>query len=164
MDVFEAIKGRRSIRKYKKQEIDKHILEEIVDAGRWAPTAYNACAWKYVVLTDRKRIEGLVEIVGKNGFFMKDAAAVIIAISKNAKYYIEDTCAGVQNMLLAAYAKGAGACWIAGDKKEYCPQVLSYLNAPADYKLVAIVSCGIPDENPVKTKPDLKDIIKWDKF
>jgi nitroreductase len=116
MDVFEAIKGRRSIRKYKKEEIDRKILEEIVDAGRWAPSAYNACAWKYVVLTDRKRIEGLVEIVGKNGLFMKDASAVIVAVCKEGKYYIEDTCAAAQNILLAAYAKDVGTCWIAGDK------------------------------------------------
>jgi nitroreductase len=164
MDVFEAIKGRRSIRKYKKKEIDRKTLEEIVDAGRWAPSAYNACAWKYVVLNDRKRIEGLVEIVGKNGLFMKDAAAVIIALSKEGKYFLEDAAAGVQNMLLAAYAKGVGTCWIAGDKKDYCPQVLAYLNAPAEYKLVAIISCGYPDEKPIKVKPKTEDIIIWDKF
>lgn len=165
MDVFEAIKGRRSIRKYKKQEIDRKILEEIVDAGRWAPSAYNACPWKYTVLTDRKRIDGLVEIVGKNGLFMKGAAAAIIALCRaDAKYFIEDTCAGVQNMLLAAYAKGVGTCWIAGDKKDYCAQVISYLNAPADYKLIAIVSCGYPDEKPSKTKPKIEDVIIWDKF
>lgn len=165
MDVFEAIKGRRSIRKYTEQKIDRAVLEEIVDAGRWAPSAYNACPWKYIVLTDGKRIQGLVEIVGKNGLFMKEAAAVIIALCKaDAKYFLEDTSAGVQNIMLAAHSKGVGTCWIAGDKKDYCPQVLSHLNTPADYKLVAIISCGYPAEKPVKTKPNLAEIIVWDKF
>jgi nitroreductase len=164
MDVFEAIKGRRSVRKYKKQEIEKQVLEEIVDAGRWAPSAYNACAWKYVVLTDSKRIKGLVDIVGKNDLFMKDAVAVIAALSKDGKYFLEDASAGVQNMLLAAFAKGVGTCWIAGDKKDYCPQVLAYLNAPSGFRLAAIISCGYPDEKPVKNKPEVKDILVWDKF
>ncbi len=164
MDVFEAIKGRRSVRKYRKQEIDKKTLEEIVDAGRWAVTARNICPWKFVVITDRKRLEGLAAIVSGNGPFIKDAAAAIAVIVQDTKYYIEDGSAACQNILLAAYAKGVGTCWVAGDKKDYCPQVMEYVKAPAGYKLMAIISCGYPDEKPMKQKPELKDVIIWDKF
>jgi nitroreductase len=165
MDLFVAIKGRRSVRKYKKQAMEKNVIMEIVDAGRFGASAYNACPWRYVVINEAERLRSLSEVVGRNGLFIKDAGAAIIALCKaDAKYYIEDTSAGVQNILLAAYAKGIGTCWIAGDKKDYCPQVLSFVNAPADYRLVAIISCGYPDENPIKNKPKLDEVIVWDRF
>jgi nitroreductase len=164
MDVFEAIHGRRSIRKYKKQEIDKKTLEEIVDAGKWAASARAEYPWKFIVVTDKKRLEDLCAIVGKHGLFIKSAAAAIVVICRDGKYYIEDGSAAAQNILLAAYAKGVGTCWVAGDKKDYCPQVLKFVNAPEGYKLMCVISCGIPDENPQKPKPELKDILIWDKF
>lgn len=165
MDIFEVIKERRSIRKYKKNvSIDKKILEEIVDAGKYAASARSEYPWKFVVLESRERIKQLTEIVGSNGKFMADASAAIVVICKDTKYYIEDGSAATQNMLLAAYAKGVGTCWIAGDKKDYCGKVLEFVNAPPGYKLVSIISCGIPDEKPVKPKPDLKDIMVWEKF
>jgi nitroreductase len=165
MDVFEAIKGRRSIRKYKKDEvIDRNILEEIVDAGKYAASARAEYPWKFVVIISKDRLKQLAEIVGSNGRFIADASAAIVVICKDTKYYLEDGSAAVQNMLLAAYAKGIGTCWVAGDKKEYSDRVLSFINAPKGYKLINIISCGIPDEKPVKPKPDLKDILVWEKL
>ena len=165
MEIFEAIKGRRSIRKYKNdKEIDKKTLEEIVDAGKYAASARSEYPWKFIVITSRERIKQLTEIVGSNGKFMADASAAIVVICKDTKYYLEDGSAATQNILLAAYAKGVGTCWIAGDKKDYCEKVLSFVNAPSGYKLVSIISCGIADEKPVKPKPDLKDILVWEKM
>ncbi len=165
MDIFEAIKGRRSIRKYKKDvSIDKKVIEEIVNAGKYAASARSEYPWKFVVLTSSERIKQLTEIIGSNGKFMSDAAAAIVVICKDTKYYLEDGSAATQNILLAAYSLGVGTCWIAGDKKDYCEKVLEFINAPQGYKLVSIISCGIPDENPVKPKPELKDILVWEKF
>lgn len=165
MDVFEVIKNRRSIRKYKKGVvIEKEILEKIVDAGKYAASARSEYPWKFVVITSPERIRELTEIVGSNGKFMVDAFAAIIVICKDTKYYLEDGSAATQNILLAAHALGIGTCWIAGDKKEYCNKVLSFINAPSGYKLVSIISCGIPDEKPVKQKPSLKDIMILEKF
>ncbi len=164
MEIFEAIKGRRSIRKYKKQEIDKNILEQIVEAGKYAASARSEYPWKFIVITSHDRIKQLTEIVGSNGKFMADAAASIVVICKDTKYYIEDGSAATQNILLAAYALGIGTCWIAGDKKDYCDKVLQFINAPEGYKLVSIISCGVPDEKPEKPKPEIKDILVWEKF
>jgi len=164
MDIFDAIKGRRSIRKYKKTEIEKEVLEKIVDAGKYAASARSEYPWKFIVITSGERIKQLTEIVGSNGKFMSDAAASIVVICRDTKYYIEDGSAATQNILLAAYALGVGTCWIAGDKKDYCEKVLQFINAPQGYKLVSIISCGVPDEKPVKPKPELKDILVWEKF
>jgi len=53
MDALEAIKKRRSIRRYKHKSIPKEILERIVDAGRFAPTARGVEPWEFIVVTDK---------------------------------------------------------------------------------------------------------------
>jgi len=164
MDFFEVIKGRRSIRKYKDEKIDKKVLEEIVDAAKYAASARSEYPWSFVVITEKERVKELTGIIGSNGKFMAGAAAAIVVISKDAKYFLEDGSAATQNLLNAAYAKGIGTCWIAGDKKDYCEKVLEFTGAPAGYKLVSLISAGIPDEKPVKNKPDISEILSWEKY
>lgn len=164
MDLFEAIHGRRSVRKYKKEPISKETLEKIAEAGKWAASARAEYPWRFVVITEPERLKSLAAIAGTHGKFLADAGAAIVVASKDAKYYIEDGAAATQNMLLAAYALGVGTCWVAGDKKDYCPQVLEFVRAPAGYRLVSIISCGIPGEKPVKIKPENRDVIIWDTF
>ena len=145
MEYFEAVKGRRSIRKYKDEPIDKKILEEMVEAAKYAASARAVYPWRFIIITEKERIKQLTEIVGKNGQFMSGATASIVIVSEDTKYYLEDGSAATQNLLNAAYAKGVGTCWIAGDKKDYCEKVLEFTGAPGDYKLISIVSCGIPE-------------------
>ncbi len=164
MDLFEAIYNRRSIRKYKDEPINKKLLEKVIDVARWAPSARAENPWKFIVLTDRKRIDDLQQIVGSNGLFLKDAQSAIIVICKDTKYYLEDGCAATQNILLAIHGFQLGGCWIAGDKKLYDKKVIEFIEAPENYKLVSIISVGIPDEKPQKKKPDLNEVLCWDKF
>ena len=59
MDITEAIKGRRSVRLFTDEKINKDTLEKLVQAGCWAPSGSNAQAWAFVVLTDEKVIKVL---------------------------------------------------------------------------------------------------------
>lgn len=52
--IIEAIKTRRSIRSYSNQAVPKEMIEEILNAGRYAPSSLNMQPWKFVVITDRK--------------------------------------------------------------------------------------------------------------
>ena len=54
-DVIKTMKERRSIRKFKKDEVDKNLIREVLEAGRWAPSAKNRQPWKYLVFTGVKR-------------------------------------------------------------------------------------------------------------
>lgn len=165
MELFEAIKNRRSVRKYKKGEvISRETLEEIVDAGNRAPSGRSVNPWRFVVITERENIDKLQEVIGNNGRFLLDASAAIITLSEDTKYFLEDGCAATENMLLAIHGKGLGGCWIAGDKKDYCPQILEFLGAPPEMKVISIISVGVPDETPVKQKPELGEVLKWEKY
>ena len=160
------LKIRRSVRVFQNKSIPKNKLEQIVDAARFAATARNLQPWEFVVVTDKHKISQLAGL-GENGKFMAQAAACIAVFSVQTKYFLEDGSAATCNILLAATALGIGSCWIAGDKKPYCPQVNALLNAPSGMKLISLVALGYPQEKNVfkmMPKRELKTILHWEKF
>lgn len=57
--VLATIKERRSIRRYTKQEVPEEVLETIINAGKYAPSAEGRQPWKFVVVTDTELIRGM---------------------------------------------------------------------------------------------------------
>ncbi|MCX5697409.1 MAG: nitroreductase family protein [Candidatus Omnitrophica bacterium] len=166
MDALELIKIRRSIREYKDKPIPKEILEKIIDAARFAPTARAVQPWEFIVITKAetlKRIAGLAE----NGRFLAQAKACIAVYCQDTKYYLEDGCAATQNILLAAADLGVGSCWVAGDKKPYCSEINKILGLSDAFKLISLVPLGYPKgENSFKAaeKRSVQEILHWEKF
>ena len=74
--TFETIYSRRAVRKYKDLPVEKNIIEQIVDAGRMAPSAMNRQPWKFHVLTDREKIKSFSKEIGKAS--MKGIAGIKI--------------------------------------------------------------------------------------
>lgn len=167
MDNFlKFLKIRRSIRAFEDRSISKKQLENIVDAARFAPTARNLQPWEFVVVTDKSILSKIAE-AADNGKFMAQAAACIAVFSADTKYFLEDGSAATCNILLASTALGIGSCWVAGDKKPYCPQISVLLNAPSGMKLISLVALGHPqDKNVFKMMPkrELKAMLHWEKF
>jgi nitroreductase len=164
MDCWEAIKTRRSLRDYSPKPISREVLEGVVDCARFAPTARAIEPWEFVVITKGEALRELAAITD-HGKFLAQAAAGIVVLCADTKYYLEDGCAATQNILLAARAAGLGSCWIAGDKKPYAPKALEYIGAPSDYKLISIVSLGYPQADiESKKKRRLGDLLHWEKF
>ena len=166
MDLLEMLKTRRSIREYSDEPIAKDLLEKIVDAGRFAPTARNVQPWEFIVITEATTLKKLSELA-ENGRFLVQAKACIAVFCAETKYYLEDGCAATCNIRLAATSLGIGSCWVAGDKKDYCAQVAQILNVPAAYKLVSLVALGYPkskDSFHLTEKRALKEMIHWEKF
>lgn len=166
MDVLQVMKIRRSIREYKDKPISKDILEKLIDAARFAPTARNVQPWEFIVITNSDTLKKLGDLI-ENGRFIASGKACIAVFCSDSKYYLEDGCAATQNMLLAAASLGVGSCWVAGDKKLYCSQVNSLLNVPPTFKLVSLIALGYPESEDafrIKDKRSLKEIIHWEKF
>jgi nitroreductase len=166
MDIIEVIKARRSIRVYKNKPIPKDVLEKLVDAARFAPTARGIQPWEFVVVTDTDALKKMGEVTD-TGRFIAQAKACIAVFCSDTKYYLEDGCAATQNILIAATSLGIGSCWVAGDKKPYCSQVAGLLNAPASYKLVSLIALGYPEPEDglrIKDKRALSEVTHWEKF
>ena len=164
MELFEALRQRTTVRSYSDQPISKEDLTKIAEAGRLAPSARGVEPWEFVAITDKNTLSTLASL-GENARFLRDAAAAIVVLCKETKYYLEDGAAATQNMLLAATALGIGSCWVAGDKKPYAEEVVSLVGAPEEYKLVSIIALGYPqDEVASHSKRAVEEVLHFEKF
>ncbi len=164
METFDAITRRVSVRVYDKRTIDRNIIEKLVDAGRRAPTARKVEPWEFVVI-ENKDVLARISEMAPNGSFIKDAVCCIAVFCQDTRYYLEDGVAATENILLAASDLGLGACWIAGDKKDYVRDVSDLLAVPEGIRLISLISLGYADTIPEQTrKRSLEEVIHWGKY
>ena len=160
MDVFEAIKNRRSIRTYKKMELPQTALDQLVDATIAAPSAGNSQPWAFVVAVSESTRRTLSKAAyGQKSLEEASVVFVVCADEKAAEeayglrgktlYCYQDTAAAVENLLLAAAGLGLGTCWIGAFREE---EVRKIINCPAHMRPVALVPVGYPAESP-PTRP-----------
>ncbi|MCK4474778.1 nitroreductase family protein [Candidatus Bathyarchaeota archaeon] len=157
MDVFEAVKGRRSIRAFESRGVPAELVEKLVDAARWAPSAGNIQPWEFIVVRNLGIKRRLVEAALGQGF-IEEAPVVIIVCADEDRcsmgygvrgktlYCIQDTAAAVQNIHLAAYSLGLGTCWVGAFIEEEARKILKI---PQGIRPVAIVPVGYPAESPL---------------
>ncbi len=164
MECFQAIQARYSTRSFTDQPIPRDQLEQLVTAGLRAPTARNEQPWAFVIVTDaptRRQIAKQTEF----GKFIAEAPACIVVFCRETKYYLEDGCAAVENILLAATDLGIQSCWVAGDKKDYALIIAQMLGAPDEYKTIAYLALGYAKSpgQPKERKP-LNEVLHWEKW
>jgi nitroreductase len=113
MDVLEAIRTRRSVKKYRSESIPEEKLETILEAARLAPSAGNRQPWRFVVVQSIHRKKALSE-VANNQRFLKNAAAIIAAgdPDASARWHDKDLMIALEHMVLVATSMGYGTCWI----------------------------------------------------
>ena len=161
MDVLEAIRKRRSVRRFTKDPIPKADLETIVDAGRLAPTGSNRQPWDFVIVTDREMITQFKV----SGTWITGAGAVIVVVmDPQSRWWVEDGAAAIENMLLACTALGYGACWVEGDALSHEEQFKTLLEVPADKRVMALIPIGVAAETPSPEKKPLEQILHWEKY
>jgi len=173
LDVFEAIKTRRSIRAFTEEEVSDEEIEKILDAARWAPSAGNIQPWIFVIVRDPKRKRRLSE-AALNQLFIEEAPVVIVVCADQERsgrvygrrgsdlYCIQDTAAAIQNLLLAAHALGLGACWVGAFNEDAVRHVL---NIPDGVRPVAIIPMGRPAVKPRAVfKRSLNEIVRYESF
>jgi coenzyme F420-0:L-glutamate ligase/coenzyme F420-1:gamma-L-glutamate ligase len=198
-NVFDAIRQRRSVRKYLARPVPKEAIEEVLVAAGWAPSAHNAQPWRFIVLADtsvkRRLAEAMAESwaadVAKDGLNIEAekfrfrverfAAAPVLILAcltmdgmdnfsdeKRQKcerdLAMQSLAAALQNMLLAAHAKGLGACWFCAPG--FCKEtVRKTLKIPAEVEPEALIAMGCPAEQPpVPSKKPLGDYCFKDKW
>jgi len=165
MNVITAvIKGRHSVRKYKPTPVEDTVIRDALECAVHAPTAMNLQPWLIGVV--RKK-DLLVQIAGlaDNGKFIADAPICFAVFGeRTAKYYLEDCCAATENLILGLQAHGVGACWVAGDKKDYAETVRKLLNVPQTYTLVSLVPAGLPADISIANKKETKQVVFYETF
>lgn len=152
--IMDIVNSRYSVRDFQSTPISEEDLALILEAGRMAPSAQNRQPWRYIVFNDPALIKALAKntgLVGKSNFFIKDAPCVIVACADTKKnvrinhqdYYLVDTAISFQQMVLAAWERGIGSCWMAA----FSEKVLAkYLKIPQTWRIVALAPFGYPKE------------------
>lgn len=164
MEALEAIRTRRSSRRFTAKPVSREIVEQIIDGARLAPSANNIQPWEFVVVTDQTVRENIASVTDY-GKFIADAPVCIAVFCKDTKYYLEDGCAATENILIGACALGLSSCWVAGDKKEYAGEIGKTLGVPESYKLISLLALGYSDvEASAYGKRGLHEVIHWEKF
>ncbi len=166
MDVLEAIKTRRSVRKYKKKPIPEEHIKKILDAGRWAPSAWNAQHCRFIVLSDGDVRKEVAKATTTHGKFLADAQlGIAVVIDPNgSKHAVEDGAIATQNILLASHSLGISGCWIGSYGMDYEDYAKEVMNIPRDRRLLSIIALGYPDEFPKSQRKELGEIVFRDKY
>lgn len=167
MDVFEAIKNRRSIRKYQERDIEEEKLERILEAARLAPSARNRQEWRFIIVKDKTKREELVKEASPHQLFMLQAPIIIVAYVLDKDYIMRcgvpahyiDVAIALTHIHLQAVEEGLGTCWIGSF---YQDKVKKVLNLPEEAEIIQLMTLGYPDENPdPRPRLPLNEIVRF---
>jgi nitroreductase len=161
MDTLEAIRRRRSIRRFTDDVVPKADLETIVDAGRLAATGSNRQPWDFIVVTERVMI---TQFTISQGWIAKASAVIVVVMDPQSRWWVEDGSAAIENMLLACTSLGYGACWVEGDALPHEEHFKTLLSIPPEKRVLAIIPIGVAAETPFREKKLLDSVLHWEKF
>jgi len=173
LELQEAIKGRRSIRNFKKQNIPEEIITQLIEAASYAPSAGNIQPWQFIIIRKPAIKKKLAESA-LNQAHVEQAPIVIVVCADEKRssmgygtrgktlYCLQDTAVATQNILLTAHSLGLGTCWIGAFNEDEAREAV---NAPEGVRPVAIIPVGIPNGNPKqRSRRLLSQITHYDSF
>ena len=169
-EILNNIKTRRSIRSFSDEKIPKEALEQIVEAGRYAPSAMNRQLCRFTVVQNPAMIENLAAAIGQelnrgsNYNFYAPNVMLLVSNERSNPHGIEDCACALENIFLAAHALGIGSVWI-NQLKGICDApairaVLNELRLPENHIVLGMAALGYPAEPP-KEAVKRADVVEW---
>jgi len=190
MDLYTAIRERRSCRTYSPEPIDEEVVGKILDAAVWAPSPLNTQPWEFIVITREDVKEEIIAAaerccgwaIDKSGWnwlsgykmdFLRPVPVMVAVVGNPAKTGVDQfmengstayqhaCAAAIQNMQLAAHAEGLGSLWFTFYHREEMKKIL---DIKASREIIALVclgkSTGEPTRTPRKSAADKTTYIK----
>ena len=164
------LKGRRSIRRYRPDPVPDEMIEQLLEAGRCAPSASNRQPWAFIVVQDRALVHQVAEHAAF--YFVRwahiEESPLLIVLCGHQKSRVyrqflhEDIGLAGGQIMLQAKALGLGTCWIGGLNRE---ALAAILKVPQDWEIVGLLTVGFPDEEPEPSpRKPLADVVHYDVF
>ena len=164
------LKARRSIRRYHPDPVPDEMIEQLLEAGRWAPSASNRQPWHIIVIRD----EAIRQQVAENAaaFVIRWAqvgeAPLLLVLCGDARnpvyrrFLHEDVGLAGAQIMLQAHALGLGTCWIGGLDRAALTDIL---RLPDHLEVVALLTVGFPAEDPApRSRKPLSEIVHYDVY
>jgi nitroreductase len=154
MDLYDVVRTRRSVRKYRPDPIPPEALNRVLEAARIAPSGSNRQPTRLILVKDEARKKELVPLCHDQAF-IATAPVVVAACGRDIKYnrgewmeqysMIVDVAIAVDHLTLAARAEGLGTCWIGSFNG---PELKKFLGLPEEAEVVALTPLGYPEGDP----------------
>jgi nitroreductase len=183
MEIDICIKGRRSVRSYLDKPVPKEIIEKILEAGTWAPTAMGRQPWKFTVIENKETINYISSETKKavrkampsaskwmdtpEDTICYNAPMLIFICAKSDKQWGQtdmiDCVLAAQNMFLKAYELGLGTCYMGfiSVLSKSNPEVLRKAGVPEGYDLMVPMILGYPKIKQGDGKRKKAEVLKW---
>jgi len=147
--MLQLIRSRRSIRKFTGQSVDDEMVEQIIEAGTWAPSGLNNQPWKVAVIRDPSAKNAIAPLTRYSSIIEDAPVLLALFLDTGASYDrtkdIQAIGAFIQNMLLAVHALGLGGVWL-GEILKNKDKVARIVSAPDTFELMAVIALGHPAE------------------
>ncbi len=139
MDFLDLVKKRHSVRVYEDKKISERDLKYILEAAQFAPSAFNAQSFKFIVVQNKEKITQIA--TAAEAPFAAKAPAIVVAIGLDTtnKYNQTDVSIALDHLQLAAAEKKIGSCWVGTLGHE---NVDKLFDLPGKSKIYAVMSLG----------------------
>ena len=158
MDTLDAIRTKRSVRRFTDQPVTEDIIRKIFNAGRHAQSSKNDQPWTFLLIQDRERLQAVSKCGTYAGHIAGASFAVVLVDHNNWSFDIGQAAAYMQ---LAAWDLGVSSCLAYFGLQD---QLKELLGIPADASVEAGISFGYSAEEPRPARKsgrkDLDDVLK----
>lgn len=179
MDVLEALKTRRSVRKYRPEEVDGESLRTVLEAVRWAPSWANTQCWEFIIVKDpelKVKLAGTLTPGNRATEAVENAPIVLVACAKlgtsgfkmgrpvtdKGDFFMFDVALALHNLSLAAHALGLGTVHVGAFDSKKAAEILE---VPKGISVVELMPLGYPLEVPkAPPRKELKDFVHFEKY
>lgn len=167
MDFFQTVSDRKSIFKYKSDEVKKESIKKMIEAAMRAPSWKNRSSFRIIVVEDKNIKDSLADTImnkdDKAANAVKEAPMAIVVIGKpeesgeveGKEFYLVDGAIAMEHIILGATAEGYGSLWIGAIDEEKAKDILK---VSSEYKIIGITPVGLIEEEndhyPMKTIDD----------
>lgn len=163
-EVLKALHERRSVRKYKQEQITDEELLTVLEAGTYAPTGMGYQDPWIVAVQNPEIIAQLVrmnaEVMGVTSNPYYDAPTIVLVFGSNPDEWrnaVQDGSLVLGNMMLAAHSIGLGSCWINREREMFCTdegkEIMKRLGLPEGLVGIGALSLGYPSAPARPAKP-----------
>jgi nitroreductase len=168
--LLALLRDRRSIRRYREDPVPDGMIDQLLEAGRWAPSANNLQPWHFIVVRDpviRKEIAEFTLHSGEPHVHLSESPVLIVLCGVERdriyhEYLNGDVAMAALQMMLQAKAIGLGTCWVGGLNRA---AIGGLLRIPDPIQVVCLLTVGFPGEDPEPPpRRPLEEIVHYDLY
>ena len=159
MDVYEALRTRKSVRAFLPRGVPDELLRRVLEAARAAPSARNAQEWRFVAVRDSGTREKLALEAARQPFIGTSPVLLACCAETDGRImrcgqpaYPIDVAIAMDHLSLAAAAEGLGTCWIGSFDEGLVKEILGI---PSALRVVQLMPLGYPADPAVVSKSRL---------